>query len=381
MKIVYCIHSVSNSGGMESVICNKVNYLIEKCGHEVYILTLEQKNRPIFFPFSDKVKFIDLGINYCDASNNVLLKCISVYFKNRRYCKRLTEILKDLRADIVISLYHHEMSFITKIRDGSAKILEFHFSKYYNIYNYQKLNPYRWLYWLKLIYEERKIERFDSFVVLTNEDRRLWGNKNNIRVIPNACWNKINIRENARKNVIVAVGRICHQKGFDLLLEIWEKIAAQHTDWVLELWGGGDKEAMLNRIKKKGIEHSFLLCGVTKDLELIYSNKAFLVSTSRYEGMPMVLLEAISFGLPVISFEYECGPRDIITDGVDGILVKNGDVDLFVKAMGILMNDAELRTTMGCNALNKYKKFLPTPIMEQWNNLFDELYDSNGSKN
>lgn len=131
MKIVYCIQSAYNSGGMERMLSIKANYMCDKLGHDVYVITTDQKGRKNFYEFSDKIKFIDLSIGYSELEGKSLLKKVFLYRgKRRRHYDELCRVLRELHADVAISMFGREISFLWKISDGSKKVLELHFAKY-----------------------------------------------------------------------------------------------------------------------------------------------------------------------------------------------------------------------------------------------------------
>lgn len=187
MKLIYCHCSLYNPGGMERVLLNKVVWLKAHTNWEIVVVTTDQKQKATFYPFPEDVRIIDLGINYSD--DNVLspIKKIQGYLRRRKLHKqKLTESLMKEHADIVVSLYPSESSFIPKIKDGSKKVLELHFNKFFRLqYNRKGLLGFidRW----RTKQDERIVRQFDKFVVLTQEDKGYWGELPNIKVIPNAA--------------------------------------------------------------------------------------------------------------------------------------------------------------------------------------------------
>src|SRR5699024_564893 len=130
MKIIYNISGTFNSGGMERVLTNKANFLVRR-GYELTIVTSDQKGRKPYFELDSRVKQIDLGINYSDLSKTGLIrKSVSYFLKQKAHRKRLSKILNEIKADVVISMFDHEVSFLWDIPDGSKKIVEIHFSRY-----------------------------------------------------------------------------------------------------------------------------------------------------------------------------------------------------------------------------------------------------------
>ena len=134
MKIIYCIASVYNPGGMERVLLNKVRWLSERDGYEVAVVTTDQQGRPPFYAFPEKVQMTDLGINYSvDNGRAPIAKILSYFRKRRQHRKALTELLLREKADILVSLYPSESSFIPSIHDGSKKVLELHYCKFFRL--------------------------------------------------------------------------------------------------------------------------------------------------------------------------------------------------------------------------------------------------------
>lgn len=175
MKILYCMCSLYNPGGMERVLLNKVRYLKERMGWDVAVVTTDQHGKPTFYPFPDGVRIIDLGVNYTDDNGkNPVIKTIGYLWRRRKHRKALTELLLKERPDIVDSLYPSESSFIPSIKDGSKKVLELHFNKYFRL-QYGRHGLLGLSDRLRTRQDEKIVRKFDSFVVLTEEDKGYWG--------------------------------------------------------------------------------------------------------------------------------------------------------------------------------------------------------------
>ena len=189
MKLIYCIRALYNPGGMERVLLNKVTWLVRELGWEVLVVTTDQKGRPTFYPFPKEVRMVDLGINYSDDNDFSPCRKIVGYLRRRRRHRRaLTRLLQRERADVVVSLFPSESSFIPFIQDGSKKVLELHYCKYFRL-QYGRTGLLRMIDWWRTFSDEYLVRRFDKFVVLTHEDRNYWGKLPNIEVIPNAAKN------------------------------------------------------------------------------------------------------------------------------------------------------------------------------------------------
>ena len=372
MKIVYLIAGTFNAGGMERVLTNKVNWLVAH-GHEVGIVTTDQRGREPYFPLDAKVQTIDLNINY-DADNGRLMSKLLLFpVRQWRHRRRLERLLRQWRADVVVCMFNNDASFVHRIADGSRKVLEVHFSKNKKL-QYGRKGLWRLADWWRTRKEERLVGRYDRFVVLTHEDRQLWGSLDNIMVIPNARTFEPSVRADMRSLRVLAVGRYDYQKGFDTLLNIYKKIADRATGWTLDIIGDGPlRLALQQQVAQLGLAGQVLLLPPTDDMKALYARSSIVAMTSRYEGLPMVLLEAQACGLPIVAFACQCGPRDVIHDGEDGFLIEGRDEALFAQRLLRLMGDEELRRRMSDRAAAHSESFSEEHIMQQWEQLFTSI--------
>lgn len=384
MKIIYCTHSTCNPGGMERVLLNKVTYLSQLPGWDVSVVTTDQHQRPPFYPFPEKVRMTDLGINYSDDNDKGVRKKITGYLRKRREHKRkLTALLQKEKADIVVSLYPSESSFIPDIKDGSKKVLELHFCKFFRL-QYGRKGLLGWIDKMRTRQDERIVRRFDKFVVLTNEDRGYWGNLSNIEVIPNAAMNLSGHYSNVMHKRVIAVGRLDYQKGFDRLVRAWNIVQRDMAfhDWQLDIFGQGEWREMLQRmIDERGLQNSLHLNQPTKQIGDEYLRSSLLVMSSHYEGFPMVMIEAMACGLPVVSFDFKCGPKDIIRDGENGLVVTDSDIEGLAEAMMEIMDDEDYRKMLSQNARKVVTTYSEEIVMGQWIALFESLAENTKKKN
>lgn len=375
MKIIYNIAGLYRPAGMERVLANKASWLARR-GDEVLVVTTEQQGRPLAFEFEPSVRFADLAVGYEKNNGGPFLSKLLLYpLKQLKHRIRLGRLLKAEKADIVVSMFCGEERFITRIKDGSRKVLEVHFSRYKRL-EYGRGGLWaiadRW----RSRRDEAIVRRFDRFVVLTQEDKGYWGDIPNIEVIPNARTFRFPEPAPLEAKTVIAVGRYSYQKQMGKLLEAWRLIAKECPGWTLRLVGDGEERDYLQRfIATYGLQDRVILGRAESDMETVYREASILALSSRYEGLPMVLLEAQAAGLPVVCFACKCGPRDVLTDGVDGFLVEPGNEVELADRLFELIRDEDLRKRMGAAAYAASDRFDEAHIMDCWARLFDNLAD------
>jgi glycosyltransferase involved in cell wall biosynthesis len=361
MKLIYLIAGTYRPAGMERVLANKANWFAGQ-GADVLIVTTDQRGRESAFAMDPRIRTVDLGIGYEDNNGGSFVSKLLLYpFKQLKHRRRLTALLKREKADVVVSMFCNDASFVPGIKDGSHKVLEIHFSRYKRL-QYGRKGLWALADKWRSANDARVAARFERFVVLTDEDAGYWGKMPNIRVIPNARTFTFDTPSSLENRQVLAVGRYSYQKAFDRLVAAWKMIDTE--GWTLRIAGAGDALPELPDNVKTGL---------SEDMKQEYLDSSIFALSSRYEGLPMVLLEAQAAGLPIVSFTCKCGPRDVVTDGVDGILVEEGDVRGLAKALKRLMDDRELRRKMGEAAYKASDRFDEEKIMRQWLQLFEEL--------
>ena len=380
-KIVYCTPALYSAGGTERVVSVKANYFADVLGYDVTVIVTEGKNGNSFFPLSDKVKVINLGLNFEELWNIAFVKKVLLYLKKqRKYKKLLTNELLRIRPDITITTLRREINFINEIPDGSIKIGEQHLSRT----NYRKIDArfsklyeisfFRW--WKDRVVTS--LTKLDRLVVLTSDAASEWPELTNITMIPDPLSIKVNNRSLLGSKRVITIGRYSYEKGYDILLKIWSIVEKRCTDWQLDIFAMGDPTPYVKIMDELSIDKKRChLNSSVVDVESEYVNSSILVQPSRTEGFGLVLVEAMACGLPVISFDCENGPRSIISDGEDGFLIPPFEVDFFADRLVQLINDGELRKKMGEKGQRKSQLYQIDSVGRQWKQLFDELMKEN----
>ena len=377
LKLVYITPALYMAGGVERVLTLKANYFAEHFGYDITIILTEGKGKPLFYPLSNKIKVINLNIGFEELWTCSFIKKIFVYLKKQRQFKKtLTKELMCIRPDITISLLRREINFINDIKDGSRKIGELHVNRAnYRNFEANDSNFIKTLFakfWMHSLVA--KLKKLNRFVVLTEEDKDAWPELKNISVIPDPLSFLPTKYSELMERRVIAVGRYVYQKGFDMLLQAWSKIDKLYPDWQLAIFGDGDRTPYEKQMKTFGVDAKRChLNGPTPNIQQEYVNSSIFVFSSRFEGFGMVLVEAMACGLPVVSFDCPCGPKDIVRDGEDGLLVENGNIDLLASSLSRLMNDETLRQSMSKAGLKNVQRFNIEQIAEQWRLLFESL--------
>lgn len=377
MKIYYIYTALVTKGGADRVITEKANWLAEH-GHEIAIITDTQMGREPVFPLSPKVRLIDLAVDFSQEYGHGFFVRIWMYYKlMRQYRRMVTDVLMKDRPDIVISTLGRDISFITKIKDGSIKIGEAHTTKHF-IRNFHLLEQrnviFKYLTKFFRWHMDRQVNRLDALVVLTSQDEHDWGDKIPIYVIPNSFPfypDKPSLCEN--KQAII-VGRYNSAKGYNYLIDAWKIVYQKHPDWIINIFGSGEyKDRVRKQIQDNGLQDVVIMNNPIDHIMEEYLKSSIYVMSSVFEGFAMVLLEAMSCGLPCVSFDCPYGPRNVITDGEDGILVEYLNSQALADNICKLIENEELRKRMGRQGRHNVLRFSRETIMPQWVELFKSL--------
>ncbi len=378
-KIVYVVGGLSRIDGMTQVLSQKINYLAEHTNYEVHVILTENTGKPFCYKMSSRIHFVNFNINFDELDTMPIHKKVLCYLiKQHKYKQKFHNYLMDLRPDITVSAMRREINFLNSIPDGSKKVGEIHFNKS----NYRQISsPFLPSFLCKYISKRwmnklvKEIKKLDKFIVLTHEDKNEWKGINNMEVIPNPLVyypNEELVSDTSSKQVI-AVGRYTRQKGFDLLMKAWKQVTNKHPDWVLRIYGSGNNEPYRCLAKENGLAESVFCEKAVTNIYEKYKESSIFVLSSRYEGFGLVLSEAMSCGLPAVSFACPCGPRDIIKDGEDGYIVEPENTDALAEKIIYLMKHEDMRKSMGAKARKNIIRYKEESVMKKWMDLFNEL--------
>jgi glycosyltransferase involved in cell wall biosynthesis len=225
----------------------------------------------------------------------------------------------------------------------------------------------------------RAYPRLDAVTVLTEQDRRayeqvLGGTAVRLEQIPNGVPRPALPPSPLTAKVVIAAGRLLSQKGFDLLLDAFSLVSAKHPDWQLRIFGSGPwREQLTAQIERLGLTGRARLPGATDSLDAQFRASSIFVLSSRFEGLPMVLLEAMTAGLPSVAFDCPTGPAEIIEHGTSGILAPPQDVAALAAGICELIESPARRRAMGAAASARSQDYSIDTVRRKWDRLFGEL--------
>lgn len=383
MKLIYCIPHLYNAGGMERVLTEKVNYLAAK-GYEVTVVTTELTPsgcRDAYFRLSDKVRVMPLRIDFdADYRLPLITKFLCHCRKMRLYRRKLEHLLMEEKADVCISLCGKEIAFLGALRVPCRKMAEVHFAidqRTQLLTATHQGRIWRWLGNIRTWQLVRDVRRLDRFIVLTQHDRSDWEKAGckNVVCIPNPSSICPKTSGEHGLNQVLAVGRLHPQKGFTRLIEAWQLVHRECPEWNLKIVGEGEERPLLEAsVRQHGLEQWVSLPGLSDDIASDYLNSALLMQSSRYEGLPLVLIEGMSCGLPCVAFDCPKGPKELIVNGENGLLIPEGDTKALATAAIRLLKETDTRKRMGlCAYRYAQQHFALEPIMQQWITLFNAV--------
>ena len=367
-------------GGLERIFCDKMNYLVRNCSYDITFITYEQGNHPLSYNLDDRIKVIDLDTRFVSLFKyNVLLRFFKSISLKRLLIKRLAETLKNEKPDLVVcATYEFYISecildlpynFIVESHLCMNAVLSSRLHNNFLVSSVAKLFD---------LWHFSKINKAKMLVTLTEADKKDWGKhvSTDIMVIPNMVtwYPDIITPYNERPKRIICAGRLDKQKGFDYLIEAWALIAKKYPDWKIDIFGHGDlKDALNKMIANRKLENQMEIHNPTDRIYDEYMNSSIYVMSSRYEGFGLVLIEAMSCGVPCISFDCPHGPSEIISHGEDGIIVPLGNISELAKSIEWMITNKREREAMSIAARTNARRYQENAIMPRWIELFNKI--------
>ncbi len=341
MNILYCIPHLYNAGGMERVLTQKVNWLVAHTDHQVSIVTTERtpKGKEMCcFALDERVRVTELNMDFdADYTKPLWSKWVGHMRRMRAYERALRTYIMENKIDLCISLCGKEIAFLRQM--PCRTIAEVHFAM--NQRQQLLMANHKGAIWalmgrIRTRQLVRAVKPLERLVVLTRQDQEDWNKAGctNVIVIPNSCsMDGKKVPMKPRQKEVLAVGRLHEQKGFDMLLQAWKDVQSDDVqgtkEWTLRIVGEGDKRAELEaQIQEMGLRN-VQLPGCTDKVEDEYASASLFVMSSRYEGLPLALIEAMWCGLPCVAFDCPQGPAELLAEN-RGWLVPNGDIAALV---------------------------------------------------
>ena len=377
MHILYIYSEIAIKGGADKVIVEKANYFVQK-GYQVTIVTESQMGRPLAFPLKPNVKHIDMNLDFNRQYSQGFLHRGYTYFSlMRQYKKKLQQVLLLEHPDIVIITLGRSLEFITDMNDGSVKMGEAHTTKYH-LRSFHLMEQRGGIYKLIARYQRWKMccnaAKLKALVLLTPQDAADWEGTTKTYVIPNAIPEMPTQCSPLTNKQVIMVGRYNDAKGYDYLIPAWGIVHRRHPDWILQVYGSGEyHNQVVGWIKQHHLEDTIILHEPTDRIMEKYLESSICVMSSRYEGFPMVLVEAMASGVPCVAFDCPFGPRNIICHEEDGLLVDYLNPQALADGLCRLIEDENLRIRFGKKARENINRFSKESVMKQWEQLFSTL--------
>lgn len=358
MRIAYIVEDFSICGGVERIVSQKAGLFASK-GHDVTIISVYKDHRPVNYPVDKSVKIVFLDVPMAKKKDNRLITSFNRISVLIKATIKLNKAIKKIKPNVLFFTTTLGALLLPLCRTKATKIYESHLPRLFNPYN----NFFS-------IMERRA----DMIICLTEGDKMEYRHAKKVEIIPNFIdIPSLSVKDyNVKK--AVAVGRLEHQKGFDILIDCWKEVIRVFPDWHLDIYGEGSlKQELQQQINFLGINDNITLCGHCDNMMEKYTEYSLHIMTSRYEGLPMTLIEAQACGLPSVAFNFKFGASDIIKDYHNGIIVEQGNINLFVNAITDMMNNEKMRMEQGRKALENSRRFYAENIMPEWQKLIDGL--------
>lgn len=322
MKIAYEIERLSTNGGIERILTERVNYMAEVWGWDIYVLVLLKEEKEPWYELSPKVH-----VEYLNVGTSGLLMCAEALWK-------LNKAVRRIKPDLYVTFQTIGALSCLLRTHGIPTIYEAHGPR--------NSMPHP----LAMTIAERYAS---AVTVLLERYKADYVKAKAVEAIPNFTMMEPDNEPDYSSTVVVSAGRRCYEKNFERMEVLWEGIREAYPDWHLR------------------IHHD------TKDMVAAYQEGSVFILTSRFEGFSLVLIEAMACGLPCVAFDCPYGPHEIIEDGKTGYLIPYDDDEMFKDKLTYLMQHPEVRRKMGEEARKSVKRFSMESVMEKWKEFYERL--------
>ena len=382
MRIIIFISQLHISGGMEHTVVEKANFLSNQ-GHKVMFVTYADKGRHPFFKLSDNIGLTNIDSRYFDAYKYRIFRKIWYLAKSKvLFKKQFREIIAAFKPDMIDIITPNTRFYIPNIIKlaKSARVpiaMECHVAYHSNM----SKPPLAERIVNCLFTPLKAIRKVDLLITLTSGDAECWRNNKikNIKIIPNPIQYPHCLTDdiNREQDRIICVGRLDSQKRFDRLIDSFALIAEKHPTWHIDIYGEGKDKLMLeNQIANKALSDRIIINPPTQAIYAEYSKSQFLVLSSDYEGLPLVIIESMACETPVVACDCPYGPSDIIEDGITGLIAKMNTNDLANKMDWMISHEKE-RRLMGKKARIAAERYKSDIVMKEWEQAYLSIINNN----
>ncbi|WP_202703174.1 glycosyltransferase family 4 protein [Flavobacterium sp. UGB4466] len=361
MRLLYIVPKIKKPGGVARVLAIKANYFVEYFGYEVHILSQNEETGSPFYTFNTEIVF-----------HNIILKGNIFKFFNS-FQKHINQKVSEIKPDVILiadnGLKAFIFPFVTKTK--VPIVFECHGSKFIEEKDLKRGLTSQSIRRIKYQFKDFSARKFTKIVALSEESLKEWNVENGV-VISNPSWIESNRVSNLQHKKVIAIGRNSFEKGLDRLLLIWKEIIQKHPDWVLDIYTDGI-DALKKEAIQLNIESGINYMPFVENIEEGYCRASVFAMTSRTEGFPMVLLEAMALGLPCVAYDCPIGPGSIITNAKNGFLIPDDNIEKYVEKLSFLIENEEVRLKFGEEAKQTSENYALDKIMEQWRFFLDTL--------
>ena len=368
MKILFLLHSLAHFGGVERVITDKMNYLAQQ-GHSVFLITYEQGNHSVVYTLNNSIKYVDLNCRYHTIYKySLFIRLYKAFTMKKVFKHKLESEVRSFSPDLIVfpTNVSDFLSVIMSSFPKIPKIIESHGAFNNTIMKPSVKGKIRGVFML------RHIKKCSLLLSLTEGDASCWRRYvSNVKSLPNPVTFYFEKENNIpkMKGRIISVGRIDEGKRYDRLIKAFSIIAPKYKEWFIDIFGKEDdpqvRASLVSQIECLGLVDRIMFRAPTSKIIDEYLSSEMFVLSSDSEGMPLVLLEAMSCGLPVVSVNCPYGPSDLIEDGVTGLLTQMNEVDLAEK-MDWMISHPDERRMMGEKAHIAAARYKPERVMKEW---------------